>query len=262
MGLIYCATFKNGKKYIGQTMQTLQERISQHKYNSITKKDNYIFHKAIRKYGFESIEWSILENNIFSKEELNEKEIFWIKKENTYYKNKNSNGYNMTKGGNNYDHACLFDETSKIAQEIYEKYKECGSTLKVAKEYNCGVNTINSLLEKIDKNWKRFTTVGKASPKIFSEEECITIYEEYKEIGRINILAEKYNVSRCTISSLLKELDSDYEKFYKRGKFTKEEEKEIYEFYKINRNIKQTAKKFNSSWETISSLLKRMDSNF
>ena len=113
----------------------------------------------------------------------------------------------MTKGGNNYDHACLFDETSKIAQEIYEKYKECGSTLKVAKEYNCGVNTINSLLEKIDKNWKRFTTVGKASPKIFSEEECIAIYEEYKEVGRINILAEKYNVSRCTISSLLKELE-------------------------------------------------------
>ena len=79
--------------------------------------------------------------------------------------------------------------------------------------------------------------------KIFSEEECIAIYEEYKEVGRINILAEKYNVSRCTISSLLKELDPGYERFYKRGKFTKEEEKEIYEFYKINGNIKQTAKK-------------------
>ena len=37
------------------------------------------------------------------------------------------------------------------------------------------------------------------------------------------------------------------------------EEKEIYEFYKINGNIKQTAKKFNSSWETISSLLKKMN---
>ena len=55
-------------------MQTLQERISQHKYNSITKKDNYIFHKAIRKYGFENFKWEIIDT-ANTKQELEEKEI-------------------------------------------------------------------------------------------------------------------------------------------------------------------------------------------
>lgn len=43
MGLIYKATFSNGKSYIGQTTQTLQKRKQQHKdilsgrkWNSVT----------------------------------------------------------------------------------------------------------------------------------------------------------------------------------------------------------------------------------
>ena len=34
MGLIYKATFSNGKSYIGQTTQTLQKRKQQHKNKS------------------------------------------------------------------------------------------------------------------------------------------------------------------------------------------------------------------------------------
>ena len=51
--LIYKITNKiNGKVYIGQTIQCLKKRWSQHKSDS--KKSNMTIHKAMRKYGIEN----------------------------------------------------------------------------------------------------------------------------------------------------------------------------------------------------------------
>jgi predicted GIY-YIG superfamily endonuclease len=49
MGIIYCLTFPNGKKYIGQTIQQLKARLQQHSkqkyckavYNAIQKYKDY-----------------------------------------------------------------------------------------------------------------------------------------------------------------------------------------------------------------------------
>ena len=46
MGLIYKATFSNGKSYIGSTTQTLQKRKQQHKDKS--KLNNNAFYHAIK----------------------------------------------------------------------------------------------------------------------------------------------------------------------------------------------------------------------
>lgn len=97
-GIIYKVTnLINGKIYIGQTVRTLEERINQHFYDA-DKVDGFIFYKAIRKYGRESFNWCIIDSGQ-SREELNDKEIFWIKFYNSYIKFQNSNGYNMTIGG-------------------------------------------------------------------------------------------------------------------------------------------------------------------
>lgn len=92
MGCIYIYTNKiNGKQYIGQTSCSLKKRHIQHLHQNET-----YFDKALKKYGFENFNLDILEDNIFDAEELNQKEIYYIDKFDTF-----NNGYNMTRGGNN-----------------------------------------------------------------------------------------------------------------------------------------------------------------
>lgn len=96
-GIIYKATFPNEKCYIGQTSRSLSSRKADHIKSK--GKENVAFHNAINKYGEKNIIWETIDvaNSI---EELNEKESFWIQFYNSYIHAENSNGYNMTLGGN------------------------------------------------------------------------------------------------------------------------------------------------------------------
>lgn len=92
---IYKITNKhNGKIYIGQTNKSIIERFNEHIENAKCNK-KYILSKAIRKYGIENFD--IIEiDQCKSKNDINEKEIYWI----DYYNSNNRNfGYNMTSGG-------------------------------------------------------------------------------------------------------------------------------------------------------------------
>lgn len=92
--LIYKVTNKiNGKVYIGQTTKTLQRRWTKHCIAA--KTDNIPFHRALMKYGFEN--FTVEQVDIASSiEELNKKEIYWIR----YYNSLIPNGYNVCEGGN------------------------------------------------------------------------------------------------------------------------------------------------------------------
>lgn len=92
---IYKATSQTtGKVYIGQSSQTLQERINQHNSHAFGHQYNYHFHNAIRKYGADDFTYEIIEDKIETIEELNEREKYWISQYDSYY-----NGYNSTLGG-------------------------------------------------------------------------------------------------------------------------------------------------------------------
>lgn len=85
---------KNNMVYIGQSIH-LDDRYNEHKRNHLNKNHiNYYcnFYKALREFGFNNFNFEILE--YCSKEELDEKEKYWIAHFNSY-----SNGYNMTPGG-------------------------------------------------------------------------------------------------------------------------------------------------------------------
>lgn len=119
--LIYKATFPNDKSYIGLTLKTLEQRKKSHKNSSMYNKGQYdynvIFHKAIRKYGWENVKWEILEDNITDYEYLKERERFNILKYDTF----KSNGYNMTLGGE----GCFgYKHTAKTRKRIKEKRAE------------------------------------------------------------------------------------------------------------------------------------------
>lgn len=117
--LIYKATNKmNGKIYIGQTVQELWARKAGHKFHSNVK-DN-IFSRAIRKYGFENFDWEIIDQ-AESKEELNEKEIYWI----AHFNSHGISGYNETDGGEGSSGYTMKLETkSKISQTRIQRINE------------------------------------------------------------------------------------------------------------------------------------------
>ena len=76
-GIIYGArNTVNGKWYIGQTVTGLGKRRRRHLIYARNNYDNTVFHAAIRKYGESAFEWTVLEYNINTHDELNEREKF------------------------------------------------------------------------------------------------------------------------------------------------------------------------------------------
>jgi hypothetical protein len=92
-GKIYCAhCIFTGKKYIGQTVKKyLNSRIVEHFANCMNY--NHKFANALKKYGKDGFIWGIIGE--YDTILLNEMEIYWIDKYNTF-----KNGYNTTSGGN------------------------------------------------------------------------------------------------------------------------------------------------------------------
>lgn len=117
--LIYLATnLINGKKYIGQTHHNrLKRRISEHISKSANNNTSVIFHNAIKKYGIKNFEFKIIEDNILE-EFIDEKEAYYIKFYNTFYKN--GFRYNMTLGGQG-THGYVFTEEDKNKQSLSGK---------------------------------------------------------------------------------------------------------------------------------------------
>lgn len=93
MGNIYCIlNVKNGKRYIGQTTLTLQERFKQHVKAALSN-TGYYLHSAMRKYGVDNFTIELLEE--CEEELLHSREIYWV----SHFKSFGEMGYNLTEGG-------------------------------------------------------------------------------------------------------------------------------------------------------------------
>ena len=103
--IIYKAENKiNGNIYIGQTSETLKRRMHRHVIFS-KKANNIYFYNALRKYGKDNFEWSIL-FNCLNKKELNQMERYFIA-----CFNATNYVYNMTDGGGGRSGYKLSDDT-------------------------------------------------------------------------------------------------------------------------------------------------------
>ena len=90
MGIIYLITNKlTNKKYVGQTSRSLLTRWREHCYQH-----ECIIDKAIDKYGENNFTIEVIDT-ADTLDQLNDKEIYWIK----YYNSKLPNGYNVSDGG-------------------------------------------------------------------------------------------------------------------------------------------------------------------
>lgn len=128
---IYKITNKiNNKKYIGQSIN-IEARWKEHLANIHSDKQNLIY-KAMRKYGVENFIFEVIE--ICNEDDLDKKEIFWIKHYDSY-----NNGYNMTLGGQEgrkYDYKFLISQ--------YQKYK---TVEKTAEKCGCHAHTVSRALK-------------------------------------------------------------------------------------------------------------------
>ena len=90
-GVVYLILNKiNGKRYVGQTVQSLKTRFNEH----ARKKDNTLIGKAIRKYDRENFYCGVIKS-CSSKAELDYWEKYFI----SVLKSKQPYGYNLTDGG-------------------------------------------------------------------------------------------------------------------------------------------------------------------
>lgn len=127
---IYCHTFPNGKKYIGQTIQEVQKRFR----NGSGYKNCPYMYKAIQKYGWDSITTIILQE-CSTQEEANLAEQYYI----SYYDTTNeTKGYNISKGGT----------LGKYSYElIYEMWQQGLSSGEIQKELSCHESVISRALD-------------------------------------------------------------------------------------------------------------------
>lgn len=88
----------NSKVYIGQTTKTFEQRkksyINEYKWS----KNPRVIIQAMRKYGFNNFKFEIIEDNIQSQEELDNKERYYIME--VYHSLVEEKGYNIECGGN------------------------------------------------------------------------------------------------------------------------------------------------------------------
>lgn len=142
IGSIYLFVNKiNNKKYVGQTYKKYSERWTQHKI----AKDNFYFHIALNKYGWDNFDKFILEQSEYyiNTEENRNIIISWLDEKESYYINFfNSNndkyGYNLTEGGHTH---------GKISTKIPKEHKSQG---KQVEQYDLEGNLVkiwNSIKE-------------------------------------------------------------------------------------------------------------------
>ena len=95
MGCIYRIINKlDGKSYVGQYCKdNPKQRFTNHKSRARKEDSNEHLYRAIRKYGVENFEFTLV--CVCKNEELNDLEIKYIKEFDTF----GPNGYNMTSGG-------------------------------------------------------------------------------------------------------------------------------------------------------------------
>lgn len=198
-GIIYKAINKtNGKIYVGQTIVGLKNRKIKHK--SIAKKFNYHFAQAIKKYGIEGFNWKTIHKNI-SIEKLDEYEIFWIKKLDSY-----NAGYNSDEGGKS---RRKFKHTEETKSKMSDNRKGKNNAMygkKHTKETKEKMSKIKKGKKHTEESKKKMSENRKG--KKFSEERKRKLPERRNvklNWNKAKEIRRKYKIGRYTHKSLAQE---------------------------------------------------------
>jgi hypothetical protein len=206
------------KSYIGQTIN-LKKRLIDHRYLLKSNKHiNTYLQNSFNKYGLKNFEFNILE--YCNKEDLDEKEIYYIDKFNSL-----EDGYNLIDGGSNKSYLTLqkkcylyniktkdiinFDSVSSCARYL----KRHHSTVLKAIEKNYIVNEkfiigFDKEVLKISKK-KRRSNYKDKKIKVYKNDN---FYGEYIDIYEF---AKELNLTKSNIQSLYRLLRKERNYWYK-----------------------------------------------
>src|SRR5690242_573961 len=84
----------NGKRYVGKTKRSLAQRMKDHAYNAFVRNSSQHICRALRKYGIENFNMTLLQT-CESFEEMRDAEVRWVAELKTF----GNDGYNETRGG-------------------------------------------------------------------------------------------------------------------------------------------------------------------
>ena len=178
-------------------------------YNTNNREYNYPLSRGVRKYGEDEYELVILEDDLLQNQ-LNEREIYWIKFYDTYF-----NGYNQSTGGSNpvkpiFDEK-LIDLTIEMLKDYNNSYQDiCDKTgLSMTHVYN--INTGNRRKrDNIQYPIRPNNAVGTRGIK-FSPEQNIEIHNLLLHTHKtIKEIAELYQCDTTTISRINKGATKTY----------------------------------------------------
>lgn len=149
---IYKITNKiNGKIYIGQSVDIFYRWKA---HSKCLGKSEYPLYNDMEKYGIENFTFEILE--LCTKENLSDRERYYIEKFNSYIYYENSNGYNITLGGygtEGYKHdeerkkkISLASKKRSLTKEHIERFVKMNKETK-SKKVVCDGKLYNSVTE-------------------------------------------------------------------------------------------------------------------
>lgn len=240
----------NDKVYVGQTINTINSRFSAHKSSSKTiDKRECALYRAMRKYGVDHFAIVEVAKYISDKKEnllkiLNEKEIFWISKFNSYI-----DGYNETKGGENVSKKNLISVDQYTLDGTFIKTYD--SIMEASRETSVHDSSITMCANKHNKTGGGYIWTKHGEPPILNIKptysKCIKQYDL-----NLNFIAEyecvtdaerKTGISRGGISAVLNKCD-----YSCKGYIWVDENHEVYTPKQRHRRIFQ----YNSLGEYIS----------
>lgn len=236
----------NNKKYIGQTVD-FEKRIDRH-YHKLkgNRHDNEHLQNSFNKYGANVFRIILLEDEV-DKEDLDEREIYYINKFNTY----KGKGYNMTSGGDSVE---FTDEVVKKIKEskVGDKNPNYGKTLEEMHKEGCKCSFCDH--SQISGENNKFAKI--------SIDEGKEIFNKYHNEGvKVKELSKIYPLSRNTISKIIycnhySTRDLSYDGLKGTYKVTKELGEEIYKEYKnTNKSQYELADMYNLHRSTIQKIV-------
>ena len=188
-GYIYKVTnLINSKVYIGQTIGSLRLRWKKH----IRSNGCVYLHSAILKYGEEN--FKIEEIEYIPKEQLDEREIYWI----SYYNSTDKKlGYNILPGGK-LGRKEKYKLTPEQTKELIELDKQGVSHTKIGEMFNINRKTVTFILRREINYTSKY--------KKLSERDDL---EEIKEFLKTNPTAdevmEKFKIGNVSLFRLTKQ---------------------------------------------------------
>jgi group I intron endonuclease len=210
-GVIYCYhCIPTGKKYIGQTVYE-DRRKKRHRHDCSGGVNNK-FYRAVRKYGWDNFIYGIIDE--YDTCVLNEQEIFYVDKYDTY-----NNGYNSTIGGEGFRGYIPTEETKK-KQSIAAKNR---TDIRPNKKYFTEEEKREAKRERDRKYQQKIKERRKEYMKEWREKNLDYI-EDYREKNK-----EKLKQLYKNYGEKNKEKRNEYSKWYYHNvtKLVKESKKKI-----------------------------------